>query len=140
ERDLAPLPRALSHVGRCLIDRELVGPRCKATFTAELAQLAKNHNQRVVCALLGEVLVVPDAQVSGTPASAYLKARRPQEKRVQLDQRGVALRTRVLQTCDPGTRLLLDTRSGGRHARYRCRLIVQADLTGETRPRAPVSA
>ncbi|HWG09330.1 MAG TPA: hypothetical protein VN672_10010 [Solirubrobacteraceae bacterium] len=94
EWDLTSLPGVLAHLGRSLIQRKLVRPRRKAAFAPELIELPQDHHKRVVRTLVGEVIEVPTAQSARRRSSAYLKAGRPQQQRVQLDERGIALRTR----------------------------------------------
>ena len=97
-----PLPSPLSHLGRGFVERELVRPGREATIATEVAQLAQDRDERVVGALVSEIVIVAAAQMRSARASAvYLKARRSQQQRVQLDERRVVLSARGAEPLDP---------------------------------------
>src|SRR5947209_8130325 len=70
ERDLASLPGSLAHVGGGFVERELVRPGREAAVATEVAQLAQDRDERVVRALLGQIVVVTAPQVRRASASA----------------------------------------------------------------------
>ena len=92
DRDLAALPGPAADLDARLQQGELVGPGGEAAFAAEVVELAQHRHQRVVGALLGEVLVVVAAQVGQRGAAAVdLEAGRLEQQGVQLGHRGLPL-------------------------------------------------
>jgi hypothetical protein len=73
--DFAPLPGAAAHFGSGLEQRQLVGPGGQAAIAAELKELGQYGDERVVSALLGEVVVIIAAQLrKRRPAAVDLEA------------------------------------------------------------------
>src|SRR5919198_5848811 len=84
EWDFAPLPGAAADLDRRLEHRELVGPRGEAAIAAEVAELAQDGDERVIGALVGEVVVIVAAQMRKRRAAAVdLEPRCLQEQGVQ---------------------------------------------------------
>jgi hypothetical protein len=107
ELDLAALPRAPPHLHAGLEQGELVGPRGEAAVAAEVGQPAQHRDEGVVGALLGEVVGV------GRAAAVDLEARRLQQQRVQLRDRGLALAAARVEAVEPALRLGVEGVHGG---------------------------
>jgi hypothetical protein len=58
ERDPATLPGALADLGGGLVQRELIRPRREPALAAKLIELAEDRYQRVIGALVCEVLEI----------------------------------------------------------------------------------
>ena len=96
DRDLAVLPEPPACPDAGLEQGELVGPGGEAAGAAEVVELREHGHERVVGALVGQVV-----GVGGGSAPADLEARRSQEQRVQLRDRLVALAARRAQPGQP---------------------------------------
>jgi hypothetical protein len=69
DRDLPPLPGTAADLHPRLEQGELIGPGGEVALTAEVVQLAEQRQQRVVGALVDDVLVVTAAQMGEAGAA-----------------------------------------------------------------------
>lgn len=81
-----------AYLGPRLEHRELARPRREAALAAEVAELAKDRDERVASALPGQVVQVSHGQVRELAAAAPdLKTRRAQQQSMQLADRRIPL-------------------------------------------------
>jgi hypothetical protein len=118
ERDLTALPCAPPHVHRRLEERELVRPRREAAVAAEAVELGEDGDERVVGALVRQVVVIAAAQVRHRRAAAGdLEPRGAQEQRVELLDRLGALGAGGAEPLEPPPALRIEVVEGrGRNA------------------------
>ena len=92
EWDLASLPGAAAELDRGFEQGELVRPGREPALAAEVVELGEDGQQRVVGALLGEVLAIAAPQVrQGAAAAAHLEASGLEQELPEVAQGLVAL-------------------------------------------------
>jgi hypothetical protein len=107
--DLAGLPTASAELDSGFEQRELIRPRGETALAPKGIEFGEDGQQRVIGALLGEVVIVTSADVRrAVPPAVHLKAGRAKQQLAQVTQGDLALATVSSQSLYPRQRFAVE--------------------------------